>query len=370
MQNKELSLRDMFDVVWRKRKFIAVTVFIITILAIVISLLLPKWYKATAVIISPSSTEIPFGAGSILGQFGLGDITGANVDNSRFIAILKSKTLLETFARKYDLQNRYDCENMERTLKALEGNMQVEIGEEDQISISFWDRDQELVAEMTNYIVQCLDSLNIALFTGQARNKRKFIESRMDIVQDSLVLLEDQISQFMKNKGVLSFDDQVRAGITAAAELKAEITSKEIQLAVAQKTMYSNAALIRRLQLEINGLKKKYQEFYSSNSNNRLFPNLNDIPELGIKYLQIQRKAEYYAKVLEFLGPQFEQAKIEEAKEIPTLQVLDHATRPERKDKPRRAKIVIISFGLSLILISYIAYIWGRWIEISSQKGE
>ena len=370
MQGKELSLRDMLHVVLGKRKFIAGTVFTITLLAIVISLLLPKWYKATSVIISPSSAEIPFGAGSILGQFGLGDITGANVDNSRFIAILKSKTLLETFAKKYNLQKRYDCKNMEKTLKALEGNMQVEVGEEDQISISFWDQDQEMVAEMTNYIVQCLDSLNITLFTGQGRNRRKFIESRMEIVQDSLMLLEDQISNFMKNKGVLSFDDQVRAGITAAAELKAELTSKEIQLAVAQRAMYSNTALIKRLQLEINGLKKKYQEFYSGESSNRLFPNLNDIPELGIKYIQIQRKVEYYAKVLEFLAPQYEQAKIEEAKEIPTLQILDQATRPERKDKPRRAKIVIISFGLSFILISYIAYIWGRWTEISSQQGE
>jgi uncharacterized protein involved in exopolysaccharide biosynthesis len=366
MENKELTLSEMWNLIWGRRKFIAKIVIPVTILAIIISLLMPKWYKATAVILPPTADQGLFNVGSIIGQLGFGGLSGADKDLNRFLSILKSRSLLESVAKKYNLQEKYETDNLEETLETIEGNIQIDIGEEGQIIISLLDQDQEKVAEMVNYVVHTLDSLNIALHISRAHSSRDFIESRLAIVVDSLMLLEKEITKFMKEEGVLSLEEQVKVGISKAADLKAAIMSKEIELEVARRMVQSSSPQIRKLELELESLSHKYQEFYSGSSD-KLFPSLEDVPELGIKYIQLKRKTEYYTKVLEFLAPQFEQAKIEAAKEIPTLQILDYGVRPEKKDRPKRARLVIMFFVISSFFGMYVAYFKGR-LEMAKGK--
>lgn len=367
MQDRELTLREMTEVVWKKRKIISWIVGTVSILAVIASLLMPVWYKSTVVILPPSSQN-SFSASSIIGQLGFGGFLGDAEDVNRFMALLKSRTIMEKIAHKYDLQNIYQAEDMETTLRALEGNMSFEIGEENQLVCSILDKDQERVAEMANYIAQCLDSMNIAFYTGQAGNTRKFIESRVFMTLDSLNTLEKELTDLMRNEKIMSLEDQVSVAISKAADIKAEIMSKEIEFEVARKTISANNAQIQRLQLELNTLKNKYQDEFFSDKGDGLTPNLAAVPELGIKFLRLRRQSEYYIKVLEFLGPQYEQSKIEEAKEIPTLQILDPAVRPEKKEKPRRARMVIVAFLVALGGSIFGAYIYGRWEMIKQES--
>jgi uncharacterized protein involved in exopolysaccharide biosynthesis len=103
-------------------------------------------------------------------------------------------------------------------------------------------------------------------------------------------------------------------------------------------------------EVDLKILKDKYDEFFDNSSSDGAFLNLDDVPDIQKKYERLRRKVIYFSKVLEYLGPQYEQAKIQEAKDIPTIQVLDRATRPEWKSKPRRAFIVILSLLISFIL--------------------
>lgn len=360
MEPKELTLSEIADIIWSGRKLIIRMAIIGALVALTISLFLPNWYKSETVILPPTSENAAFGAASLLGQFGLGNLLGSSGDVTRFIAILNSQRILLALNQKFDFQSRYETENLEETLKTLEDNLNVELGQENQIIVTFLDTDQDKVAEMTNYIAHCLDSLNILMFTTQARNNKQFIYSQVEIALDSLKILENQTRNFMKDEGVLSLSDQVTAGITAAAELQAAITTKEIELSVALKTLNPADSKIKRLQLEISSLKNKYEEFFSNSNNNKLIPNLEKIPDLEIKFLQLKRKAEYFKKVIEFLGPQYEQAKIEEAKEIPTVQVLDIATRPEKKSKPKRSIITLIGLLSCTVLTCYWVYFKNR----------
>lgn len=368
MGENEIKLIDMWRMVWRKKIFIIKIVAIVTVLAIVLSLILPKWYSATAVILPPSSGQSTLGAAALLGNLGFGNILGENQSQSRYLAILKSKSLLAAVAKKFNLQEKYGCDNMEKTLQQLEGNMQVDVGDEMQISVTFFDKDQEMVAKIANYAVHILDSLNIMLATTQANNNRQFIESRVNIVLDSLSILENEITRFMKKNDLLSINEQVSVAITKAADLKAQMMSKEIELAVAKKLLDKNSSQIAKLKLQLQSIQSAYNQFFSDATKNKLFPNLENIPELEKEYIRLKRKAEYFTKLLEYLGPQYEQAKIEAAKTVPTVQVLDQAVRPERKVKPKRAKIVIISFVISLILSLYIAYFRSRWEDLHLKK--
>lgn len=369
MQERELTLKEIVAIVWDKRKMISWIVGAVSVLTAIVSLLLPVWYKSTVVILPPSS-QSSFSAASLIGQLGFGGFLGEGEDVNRFMALLKSRTIMEKIAHKYDLQNVYETEDMETTLRALDGNLTYEIGEENQLICSILDQDQDRVADMANFIAQCLDSMNIAFYTGQAGNTRKFIESRVFMTLDSLKMLESELTKLMKNEGIMSLEDQVSVAIAKAADIKAEIMSKEIEFEVAQKTIHANNSQIQKLQLELNTLKRKYRSEFFSSGGDGLIPDLSAVPELGIQFLRLKRQSEYYIKVLEFLGPQYEQSKIEEAKQIPTLQVLDPGVRPEKKDKPRRARMVIIAFVLTLGASIYLAFFLGRMEQLKNTSNE
>jgi tyrosine-protein kinase Etk/Wzc len=360
MDEKELTLRDMWNIIWSYRKMIIKNVTVITIITVIITLLLPRWYKAKTVIMPPSSKESTLGKlGGILGG-GLLGIQGGEEEQNRIMSILKSRSLLEQVAKNYNLIEKYDCDNLEETIKKMKDNLNIELGEELQISVSFWDKDQDLVADITNYIVKCLDSLNISLSTGKGSYSRKFVESRVGEVLDSLNFLEREMKNFMAEEGVLIIEDQLRAGVNIAAQIKAEIISKEAELAVVNKAYDKNSPMAKFVQSEVNNLRDKYNKFFNEQSDDKIIPNFDKAPFLVTKFNRLKWKIEYYLKVLEILAPEYESAKISETKHVPTIQIIDIAVRPERKDKPKRAKIVLVLFGLSLIFSSYYAYFRGR----------
>ena len=362
MDERQLSIKELWDIIWSYRKMIIRNASIIIVISIIWTLLMPLWYKASAVILPPSSGSQPLGVMSMLSNVGLGSVMGGDENTNKVISILKSRRLLEAVALKYDLMKKYDIDNMEDTMEELFDNMEISVEDEMQIVVSFWDTDQENVAPMTNYIIFCLDSLNIVLNTGKGKNNREFIESRIKEVVDSLQILEVEITQFMNDEKILSLPDQLTVGVQNAADLKAQIMAKEIELAIAQGTFGQTSTVIKKLENEISQYREKYQEFFLENPSERLLPNFSRVPEVGIKLARLQRQVDYYVQVLQYLAPQYESSKIEETRNVPTIQVLDHALRPEKKDKPKRSLIVLGTLFLTMIITLYVIY-WKEHIR-------
>ncbi|MEE9572452.1 MAG: Wzz/FepE/Etk N-terminal domain-containing protein [Candidatus Neomarinimicrobiota bacterium] len=356
MDQKEVDLLALSKTIWKWKKKIVLFVFIATLLSIGVSLLLPKWYKAKSVVLAPQASETGISPmANILGNLGLSSVLGGNENIFRYLAILKSRSLAENVIERFDLQKHYKCKNMELTLEALENNLFFEVGDESQIEVSMLDKNQELVADMTNYVVQCLDSLNIILSISNARNNRIFMEKRVNNVLDSLEFVSQRIAEFMQENGILSLEDQVTVGVEQAALLRSKIIEKEVKYEVAMKSFGSDNPTVNLLKFELQSLNRKYSEFINNNSISKLIPNFSKVPELQLQLVKLQRQVEYYSRLIQYLGPLYEQQKFEEAKNIPTLQVLDYAKQPELKAKPKRAVIVIVVFIISSILaVSYI----------------
>ncbi len=348
-----MNLFEIISTLKKYKKLLFYNFIIVGLLSASISLLLPKWYRSTVLIMPPSS-QSPLSSIGVLGNIALGGILGGGDENqNRFIAILKSRRLLSDVVDKFDLWEVYDTDTYENALSALEGNMKIEIGDEMQIQISLFDQDQDQVAKILNYTVERLDSININLATNKAHNNRIFIETRLLDVIDSLEYLENEFIDFLKSNGVLSLNDQVTVGVTQAGELKALVTQKEIELAVSRQILDSDNPKIKQLTIEIEALQEKYNEYFSDRNMNDLFPNFNEIPGLQISIERMKRQIEYYTRVLEFLGPQYEQAKIEEIKNVSTVQVLDWGVRPEKRSRPHRTIIVLVSTMLATVLLGY-----------------
>lgn len=352
MDDKELDLYTFVGILWNRRKFVIFFVFICTVIAIIVSLLLPKWYKAEAVVLSPQSGEMSISPADLLGGLGMGSVLGGDENIFRYLAILKSRTLKETVVKKFDLQSHYKSKNTDKAIERFEEYIVLEVGEENQLKISFIDKDQNLVADVANYAVHCLDSINIVLSTNEAKNNREFMEIRIAEVMDSLKYYGELLAKFMKDNKILSIEDQVTAGIEQLALIKSQIIQKEVELEVAQKSLKSNNPIVMHTLWELSELRKQYHDLMSNESLESIAPDFNKIPDLELKLMELQRKVEYYSKLVEFLGPQYEQLRLEEAKNTPTLQILDKAVTPENKYKPKRSIIVIIVFLLSCFISS------------------
>ena len=347
MDQKEIDLKQLIRVLWNQKFRIIRFVFIVTALSIVISLLLPKWYKSQTVLLSPSSSMSSLNPLNMLGELGIGSIMGSNEESFRYLAILKSRSLRENVIDKFDLKAHYKSDDLESALETFDKNIHFEIGDEFQIIISMIDKNQEIVADITNYIVECMDSLNIELSILNAKNNRMFMGERVNEITDSLNIAGDELKKFMEKNGIIHLENQVIAGVEQASLLKATIIQKEVELEVARKSFSSNNPIINQLELELSSLNLKYKDITNDGSLESLIPSFSQIPDLQLDQIKLQSKIEYYSRLLEYLGPLYEQQKIEEAKNIPTIQVLDEAVRPEKKHKPKRSRIVILTFILA-----------------------
>lgn len=351
----EIKLTDYIRIVVNNKKLIIIALLIVSFLTIGISFLLPKWYRSQATIMPPSEDSGSLGSLSAgLTSFSLGGLFGDNSDQQRIITILRSRTLLQLMDQKFNFQKKYKTKFKFQTYEKLRSNLRFEIGEQDQIVVSFIDKDQNTVAEMLSYALVCLDSINIDLSQTQAYKQRLFVEKRIALIRDSLITLENVIKDFMKDNNLISLSDQITAEITQAAELKARIVATEIELIIKKEYVSESRPEVEKLETELQLLKQHYQDQFFSGSDD-LSINLSNVQDIELKYIQLKRKVQYFEKLLEYLGPQYEQSKIEEVKDTPTIQVIDHPERPEWKYKPKRIMLVIqTDLVFTILLLIYI----------------
>jgi uncharacterized protein involved in exopolysaccharide biosynthesis len=353
------SFLDYVHLLLRWRKFIITTVGCVAVLSVVISLLLPKWFKSTASILPPADQGVlnPLGSASSmlkglaavksLGSFGQG--LGAY----NYFAILRSRSAMEAVINKFNLREVYDVQDkpIEDVLQELEGNVDFQIEEEDYISVSVYDKDPQRAADMANYYVDLLNEISIRLGTQEARNNREFIGSRVKEVQEVLRIAEDSLQSYQERSGMLMPPTTEGSGIAPIAELYGLKARKEIELGIAKREGTSVNLLARQLQMQLSEIEKKLKTF----------------PGAGVTSMRFYREIAIQQTILEFLVPMYEQARVEEQKDIPVILVLDRAVPAEEKASPKRMIIVALStLAASLFSILIVAF-RERLARLSSQ---
>lgn len=342
---------------------------ITAILSAGISLILPKTYRATAVVVPPNDQDrfSPFALFSEISELPTGLFgQGAN-PISMFRAILESRTLLTNVAEKFDLQKFYDVEDIEKTIEELASSTEIEVTEESTIRISVSvktpflpdsleeDYAKKTSARLTNEFVTQLDIINRSLSNQQSRSNRLFIEQRHREVMKNLAASEDSLMNFKEKYGVIALEEQVIASIEIASIYESELGIAEMKYNVLKSTVGKNNPEVKRTKLEIEQLKKKISSIYSndsdseidSKSNNKFFPLFVDIPELGKDYIRAERDMRVQDLIFKFITQELEKAKIEEARDTPTVQIIDFAIPPIKKHAPTRSLLVLFATFLS-----------------------
>lgn len=286
-EDDEINLLDLLLVLAKNKAMIIKVTFAAALLALGISLILPNIYTAVTKILPPQQSQSS--ASAMLGQLGglaglAGSSLGIKNPNDLYIAMLKSRTLLEKIAKRFDLQQIYETETLTDTLKALENNSTFTSGKDGVITVEVSGLEPKLAADMANAFIEELSAMMQSNALTDASLKRTF------------------------------FEQQLR-------QSKDKLTDAEIRL---DKT-----------------------------------------PNTSLQYFDAVRNVKYQGALWEILVKQFEMAKLDEAKDFPLIQVLDKATQPERKSKPKRSLIVI----LATLVAFFLAVIWA-FVRTAMQRAK
>lgn len=338
---------------WRKRKFIFWNTVIVGIVSIIVSLLLPKWYSSKAVVISSgggSANFLSMLSGIPMGDFGLSNI---NEDISNYIAILESRGVREKIVNEYNLVKRYDVKDLEYAIDALAGNVELKVSNEGALSITTLDKDPVIARDLALSFLSKLDSVNRKLAMEKGFFNRQFFEQRLSQNRKDLTAAEDELKAFQQLYGIIDIPGQLTAVIEGYAQVYAEKIRKEAELKVAQTTFSNKDPKVMELKALVKELDNRLSEMNFKGDDQKVLLAFKEMPELGLQYARIFREVKIQEKILEYLTPQYEQARMEETKNIPSLQILDSPQIAIHKTKPKRMLIVIGAtlFGLIINII-------------------
>lgn len=374
----EISLLDLLIVLAKRKWLIARFAVGFGVVALVISLLLPKKYTATTTVLPPQqgsslSSAIMSQIGSSLGSLGAlaGSSMGLKNPNDMFVAMFKSRTVEDAMIQRFGLMAEYHQKYMSTARKAFESHSTVEAGTKDNlIKISVEDKDPKRAEEMANAYVDEYRRLSQHLAIGEAAQRRLFFEQQLEQAKDNLANAEEALKATQLKTGMIQLDSQARALIESAAALRAQITAKEVQLQAMRTYATGQNADVVQAQQELDSLQAQLAKLAGNGDDTSgLIVPKGQVPQAGIEYVRKLRDVKYYETIFEILARQYELAKLDEAKEGALIQVVDPAIVPDYKSFPKRGLITLIATFIGLF-IGVFAALFQEWLERLRQDPE
>lgn len=387
-QEDEIDLFEVLGVIWKRKKIIILITVVITTLAIIYSLIATPVYKATAKIIPISSQGTRFSIpGEVLGIAGMLGFGGSTAGSTEIIkAVLNSRELAKLVIKKLDLKrfmypNFWDEKTGELKVppdkipqddevaeKFISGFVKTtENPKEKTIEISvMFPKHSTLSAIVANEIINSLQEiLNQKAYTNAKRN-RLFIEEQLNIAKKNLQRAEEDFREFQEKYNVVAIDKQMEESIKLYAELVAMISEREVKLGVLRKLTTPDNPEAIAIEQEIKEIRKKLKELEEGHSKadlkgyildpgKKIIIPIENVPNVALEYIRRKREFELQNEIYKVLLTSLEKAKIEEAKEEISFQVIDYAYPPRYRFKPKRKIIVAIAFTSSIILGAFLA---------------
>ena len=359
---KGAKFSDYLSVIIKWKKFLIINLIIIIAISTTISFMIPQTYLASTTIMLPKNGDL-FSSGQLGGLLSsvpflsgkLGGSSGQSLD--QIFGILNSRRVLVDVINKFNLMNYYEIKNnnYDIAIKAFRNDYSTDLDENSMINIKVINKSPDTSAIIANYLVNLLDSLNTQFNIQEAKNNRVFIQSRYERSVNDLNKAEDSLKKFQQKYGVYSVPQQIESALKIVGEMEGQLAQKEVEAQSIEQTVGKSSPVYQSYLSAIDMLKNRLSELKSANKltfqSIVLIP-FKNVPEMQEEYLNIYRDVKTQEKIIEFLLPLYEKAKIDEQKSIPTVIVLDKAYPPQLKYQPKKAFIILgITFPIFFIFL-------------------
>lgn len=345
-------------------------------------LISPVTYNAPVTLLPPAEADQISGLGSILSGSGVGDfLTGkfAPGNSQLFIQILKSRTAAEYVIRKNNLIEFYDVESEYEAIRKLQDDLSMDLSKEGVITLSvnvstgfvpkiFSDVDsiKSLSASISNSYVKALDIINQEKVSYKAKRAREYIEEQLLQTKAELDSAEIMLMEFQKENKTISLPEQLTSVIESAARLKAEIVNTEIEIALLEPNSRPDNKNLLALKKRLNQLQKEYEKF-DIDSDDYLLA-FSNVPELGMELAKLMRTIKIKNEVYILLQQQYYKERIQENRDVPTIDILDEAIPPKRQLSPRLGYTTAVGSIFVLLIVSLFFVIKEKKISIFKKE--
>jgi len=357
-ENRGFDILDYLLIISKWKKVIISSIIvsgIITYLAIYF--LIPARYDATAIIL-PSEQDQMSAVGSFLKSFSNLPVSIPGLKNSNndiYKTIIYSRTMLEKLINKFDLVKEYNRKTFDDVLEDAAGYISADENKEGAYEIKVRSISPQKAADMANFLVEELNKTVIEMNVQKSKDNRQFLEKRYDEIKKNLRVSEDSLTRFQKTSGILLAEEQTKASIEAYTKMEADLMSKQSEVAILKKVYGEDSPQIKNAVIALDEYNRKLENLKKGKENTDLLMAIKNLPANGMTYVRLFREVTIYNKMLEFIIPLYEQVRFEEQKNIPVLQIVDHAKAPEKRAYPKRfivtVIVVVIVFFLTLFSI-------------------
>jgi tyrosine-protein kinase Etk/Wzc len=360
-----VTYHDILNIIlFNIRKILKITILSSLLLFLILLFVYPVTYRAPATILPPGNDNQTGSLSSLLsGQNFSGLLTGglSSANSQLYMEILKSRSAAEYVVRKYNLIDYYNEENIYEAANVLTKHLNVEINKEGIIKLSvevstsviplvFDDKDavKEFSAKLANSYVEALDSINREKLSSKAKKAREYIASELLKTSATLDSVENALMNFQERNKTVALPEQLSAAIDAAAELKAEIMKTEIEIGLLRSNLREDSKELIAIRKKLEQLREQYNQMELGNKDYLLA--FREVPELGKELATLLREVKIQNEVYTMLQQQYYKEKIQENKDLPTVEVLDEAIPPLKATSPR-VVFSTIAGGLFVFLL-------------------
>jgi uncharacterized protein involved in exopolysaccharide biosynthesis len=371
----------VLPLLWKNRRFVIRTICAGILLSVALAFVIPKKYQSTVRIMPPDpKTQASYTmlASALSGTpaasvSGLNSLVNTRSPNAVFLAILGSRTAQDDVINRLDLRKEYGKKLYVDTRRILAGRTTIDEDRKSGVlTLTVTDRDPGRARDLATAYVDELNKLVAAMDTSAAHRERVFLEERLKVIKEGLDATSLQLSQFSSRNATMDVQNQTKVMLDATAKLHGELIAAQAELHGMQTIYTADNTRVRQAQARMNTLQNELRKLTGSQGAangdleaGQLYPSLKALPLLGVTYTDLYRRAAIQQTIYEILTRQYEVAKVEEAKEVPMVKVLDLPDYPERRSFPKRWLVVLL--GTLLSMIGVVAWIVVRelWREAS-----
>lgn len=338
--------------------------------ALAVAMLLPPAYTARTTMLPPASQQQSSSAAALAALGALGGLAGGlapKTPDELYVALLKSDSVVRALDERFGLKQRYEAKNYEALRRTVPKYVRVTPEKKSGvIALEVDDKDPAFAAQLANAYPEELTKVLGRLAVSEAQQRRVFFEQQLKDTKEHLIQAEQALRKVQEKSGVIVLDKQAEALIGGAAQLRALIAEREVQLKVLRMAATEQNPDVMRLTSELRALRTELSRMESrtgGEAGSAVDMPVGRLPEAAIEYVRARREVKLQEALLESMVRQYEIAKLDEAKEGPALQQIDRALPPDYKSKPSRALITLAGTLLGF-LAAGVFVVWRRYAAL------
>ena len=362
-----VTLTQLLTWIGESKGLIAAATLLVALAALGVSLLLTPIYTARATMIAPNNQQQSSSAAALAALGALGGLAGGlanKTPDELYVALLKSDSVVRALDQRFKLQAHYDVKNFETLRREISRWVHVASDKKSGvISVEVDDESPQFAADLANAHAGEVTSVLGRLAVSEAQLRRVFFEGQLKDTKENLIKAEQAMQATQEKSGMIVLDKQAEALLLGAAQIRAQIAEREVQLKVLRTGATEQNPAVMRLTSELRALRAELARMESAQGGapgSFVDMPVGKLPAAAMDYIRARRELKIQETLLESMLRQYEIAKLDEAKEGPGLQQIDFALPPDHKSKPPRA-IIVLSGTLLGLLAASVWVLWRRY---------